>query len=223
MEDINLARVWDFAMRLQGRIALCAEWKLSSLARHTHYAMNNYRRNKLFEMPVSLISTRSPLQIECPIRSTPNRATRASLAEHRLSLHFWTGLRDHKLDDIIVTASRYGQIGWADGLAQVMLFTQWRSRLRCGDRGEDRLHILIEVTRRSSSYSAPFGISRTTSYVKQQRSSYMRRVQWKGRLRRCTFEYLSPWSTKGNVVKVKRDRSITRCIGDCHQGRGMHA
>ena len=44
------------------------------LARHTNYAMNNYRRNKLLEMPVSLISTRSPLQIECRIRSTPNYA-----------------------------------------------------------------------------------------------------------------------------------------------------
>jgi len=42
-------------------------------------------------------------------------------------------------------------------------------------------------------------------------------------LERCTFENLTPWCSKSKVVKVKRNCSLTRCRGDCHDGRWMHA
>ena len=51
---------------------------------------------KLLQMPFSLVSTLSTLQIKYRMRTTPDRATRAGLAEHRLGLHFWAGLRHHE-------------------------------------------------------------------------------------------------------------------------------
>ena len=52
----------------------------------------------------------------------------------------------------------------------------------------------------------------------QTSDQYMRGVQWKKRLRGRTSEYLSPCSSKGKVVKVKRNGSITTCKGNCQKG-----
>ena len=92
------------------------------------------------------------------------------------------------------------------------LYTHWTNPL---------LFSLFGVSGRTSLVEPPTDfmlrsiMTRETSITKKQQiSNYMRSVQWKEKLERCTFENLGPWGSEGNHCELS-------ARGRCRIGLGL--